>query len=83
VKIAFTPIAWEQYLSWASEPKTRKRIERLIAEAMRHPGGGIGQPERLSENLSEFWSRRITQEHRLVYEIEADTINIVQCRYHY
>lgn len=83
MKITFTALAWEQYLSWSSEPKTRKRIERLIAEAMRDPGVGIGMPERLSENLSGFWSRRITQEHRLVYEVDGDNLNIVQCRYHY
>lgn len=83
MKITFTALAWEQYLSWSAEPKTRRRIVRLIAEAMRDPGVGIGQPERLSENLSGFWSRRITQEHRLVSELDGDTLNIVQCRYHY
>lgn len=83
MKIIFTGLAWEQYLSWSREPKTRLRLERMINEAMRDPGYGIGQPERLSENLSGFWSRRITQEHRLVYEVDGDNLHIVQCRYHY
>lgn len=83
MKITFTQKAWEQYLSWASQPTIRKRIDRLIAEAISDPGFGIGQPERLSENLSGFWSRRITDEHRLVYEVDGDHLNIVQVRYHY
>jgi toxin YoeB len=83
MKISFTEKAWEQYLSWSSQPAIRKRIDRLIAESLPDPGFGIGQPERLSENLSGFWSRRITDEHRLVYEVDGDDLNIVQARYHY
>ena len=83
MKLSFTPSAWEQYLGWTTEPRIRKRIDRMIAEAMRDPGFGIGQPERLSENLSGYWSRRITDEHRLVYTVIDGDLVIVQVRYHY
>jgi toxin YoeB len=60
-----------------------RRINRMIAEALRDPGQGIGKPERLTENLSGYWSRRITDEHRLVYTMRGENLIIVQARYHY
>jgi toxin YoeB len=83
VRIAFTAHGWDDYVSWTDDRRTLKRINRLIAEAARDPGGGTGKPERLSGDLSGFWSRRIDQEHRLVYTVERDQLVIVQARYHY
>jgi len=83
VKIAFTSHGWGDYVSWADDRKTMKRINRLIAESPRDPGAGTGKPERLSGDLSGYWSRRINQEHRLVYTVEGDQLVIVQARYHY
>jgi toxin YoeB len=83
VKIAFTPNGWEEYVSWSGDRKTLNRINRLIAEASRDPGSGTGKPERLSGDLAGYWSRRIDQEHRLVYTMQNDELVIVQARYHY
>jgi toxin YoeB len=83
VKIAFTPNGWEEYVSWSGDRKTLNRINRLITEASRDPGAGTGKPERLSGNLAGYWSRRIDQEHRLVYTMQDDELVIVQARYHY
>jgi toxin YoeB len=83
VKIAFTPHGWADYVSWSDDRKIQSRINRLIAEASRDPGAGTGKPERLSGNLAGYWSRRINQEHRLVYTVQDDALVIVQARYHY
>jgi toxin YoeB len=83
MKIVFTSYGWDDYVSWADDRKTLKRINRLIEEAARDPGVGTGKPERLSGDLSGYWSRRIDQEHRLVYTTAADELIIVQARYHY
>ena len=83
MKISFTCDGWEDYTSWANERTILKRINRMIDEAARDPGIGIGKPERLSHNLSGYWSRRITEEHRLVYELRDEELVIVQARYHY
>ena len=83
MKIVFTPHGWEDYFSWAGDRKTLSRVNRLITEAARDPGVGTGKPERLSGDLAGSWSRRIDQEHRLVYTIHADELVIVQARYHY
>jgi toxin YoeB len=83
VKIVFTPHGWEDYFSWAGDRKTLSRINRLITEAARDPGVGAGKPERLSGDLAGSWSRRIDQEHRLVYTVKDDDLIIVQARYHY
>jgi toxin YoeB len=81
VKIAFSSHGWDDYASWADDRKTLKRINRLVEEAARDPG--TGKPERLSGDLSGCWSRRIDQEHRLVYTVQADELVVVQARYHY
>jgi toxin YoeB len=81
--VVFTPNGWEDYCSWSDDRKMLRRINRLIEEASRDPAVGIGKPEALSANLAGYWSRRITDEHRLVYLIRDDDLVIVQARYHY
>lgn len=84
MNILFTPEAWEDYTWFLQNDKAiLKRINQLIKDIQRHPFEGIGKPEPLKHHLSGFWSRRITDEHRLVYTIENDSIQVVQCRYHY
>ena len=83
MRIALTAHGWDDYVSWADDRRTLQRINRLIQEAARDPGGGTGKHERLSGDLSGFWSRRIDQEHRLVSTVASDELIIVQARYHY
>ncbi|GAB3904101.1 type II toxin-antitoxin system mRNA interferase toxin YoeB [Larkinella knui] len=76
--------AWDDYLYWQQTDKLiLRRVNGLIKECLRTPFEGKGKPEPLKENLSGFWSRRITDEHRLVYRADADRLYIIQCRYHY
>lgn len=76
--------AWEDYLYWQQTDKALlRRINELIKECLRTPFEGKGKPEPLKENLSGFWSRRITDEHRLVYRVESNRLHIIQCRFHY
>lgn len=79
------PGGWEDYLYWQQQDrKTLKRINELIRDTMRTPFSGIGKPEPLKGNLSGWWSRRITQEHRLVYRVESKVVVVImQCRFHY
>jgi toxin YoeB len=81
--IRFTKDGWHDYTSWVDDRKTLHRINRLIEEARRDPGAGTGKPERLSGDLSVYWSRRIDQEHRLVYTVKGEDLIVIQCRYHY
>ncbi|MBL4871134.1 MAG: Txe/YoeB family addiction module toxin [Robiginitomaculum sp.] len=82
--IVFRPTAWEQYTHWQQNDKAiLKKLNKLIKECQRHPFKGTGKPEPLKGELSGYWSRRITREHRLVYKVELDTLIIIQCRYHY
>jgi toxin YoeB len=82
--VSWTNHAWEEYLSWQGEdPKIVQEINHLIAECLKDPFKGTGKPEPLKGNLTGFWSRRITREHRLVYLPEDRCIYIVQCRFHY
>jgi toxin YoeB len=84
VNILFSPRAWEEYLYWqTNDAKILERLNALIKEANRTPFNGIGKPEPLRGELSGWWSRRITQEHRLVYRVHDGALNIAQCRYHY
>ncbi|PHM49791.1 Txe/YoeB family addiction module toxin [Xenorhabdus miraniensis] len=84
MKITFSGRSWEDYLYWQQTDKViLKRINQLIKDIRRHPFEGIGKPEPLKYNLAGFWSRRITEEHRLVYSVEEDQIMIAACRYHY
>ncbi|MDP9832625.1 Txe/YoeB family addiction module toxin [Trueperella abortisuis] len=76
--------AWEDYLWWQTEDrKTLKRINSLIKDIVRNGNEGIGKPEALKHGLAGYWSRRITDEHRLVYKIVGNEIRIAVCRYHY
>jgi toxin YoeB len=82
--IVFLDDAWQDYLYWQkTDKKILKRINELIKDTQRTPFEGIGQPEPLKFDMSGLWSRRVTQEHRLIYQVKDDYIIIVQCRYHY
>lgn len=84
MKLTFAEKAWEDYLYWQkTDKKILKRINTLIKDIQRSPFTGIGDPEPLKYNWSGFWSRRITQEHRLIYAVEQDAVLIAQCRFHY
>ena len=82
--ISFKESAFAEYRQWAKEDKKIiDKIDTLITEILRDPFHGIGKPEPLKGNLAGYWSRRITQEHRLVYKVFPDQILIISCRYHY
>jgi toxin YoeB len=84
VRLIFAANAWEDYLYWQkSDRKVLNRINALIQAIQRQPFEGIGKPEPLKHGLSGYWSRRITDEHRMVYKVEGDAILIAQLRYHY
>ena len=84
MKIVFADQGWEDFSYWVThDRKIAKRILRLIKEVERDPFAGIGKPEPLKHDLVGFWSRRITDEHRLVYTIENNQLLIAQTRYHY
>ena len=84
MRLVFTPHGWEDYQHWVQTDRaTLKRINRLIDDALRDPFTGIGKPEQLRHVLSGSWSRRITEEHRLVYLVDGDDVVILQARYHY
>ena len=88
MKLVFSEQSWNHYLYWQSEDsKTLGRINALLKECMRDPFRGTGKPEPLSGNLAGWWSRRIDQQHRLVYRVsgkgEAKALEVAQCRYHY
>ena len=84
MRIIFSTGAWEDYLHWqATDKKVLRRINDLIKETIRTPFQGTGKPEPLRHVLAGYWSRRITEEHRMVYRIEGDSLFIAQLRYHY
>ena len=84
MRVVFTPHGWEDYIHWLrADRSVVKRINRLIDDARRDPFEGIGKPEQLRHALSGAWSRRIDEEHRLVYLVEGDDLVILQARYHY
>ncbi len=84
MKLIFSDNAWEDYLHWQmNDKKILRRINALIKEIKRNPFEGIGKPEPLKHALSGYWSRRINDEHRIVYKASADAIQIAQLRYHY
>jgi len=82
--LTFTENAWEDYLYWQEiDKKISKKINGLIKEIKRTPFDGSGQPEPLKYDLSGYWSRRIFNEHRLVYQIVENELRIYSCRFHY
>ena len=84
MKLVFADEAWDDYLYWQKQDKHMvERINKLIREIQREPFAGVGKPEPLKHALSGFWSRRLTEEYRMVYKIEGDAILIAQLRYHY
>jgi toxin YoeB len=86
MKIKFHEIAWNDYLDWQRTDKAMlRRINQLIRDIQREPLDGIGKPEPLKHDLSGYWSRRIYDVNRLVYqvEVEGDVLTIIQCRGHY
>ena len=84
MKVVWAKGAWDDYLYWdRADRRLRDRINTLIDDIRRHPFSGLGKPEPLKRNLTGFWSRRITREHRLVYRVEKGVLQIAQCRFHY
>jgi len=84
VKLTFSDEAWEDYLHWQKQDrKMVERINKLIKEVQRDPFVGVGKPEPLKHALSGFWSRRITDEHRMVYRVTEDALESAQLRFHY
>lgn len=84
MNILFTEKAWDDYVSWTAADKAMvKRINLLIRDCQRDPFDGIGKPEALKHQLSGYWSRRITEEHRLVYAAEPTQLVIIAARHHY
>jgi len=84
VKLIFSDEAWEDYLYWQKQDKRMvERINKLIRETQREPFSGAGKPEALKHALSGFWSRRITDEHRMVYCVDGNDLLIAQLRFHY
>ena len=84
MNVTFSARAWSQYLEWQdTDRKLLEKLNALIKECQRTPYAGTGKPEPLKGELSGTWSRRIDQEHRLVYRVTQSGLEIIQCRYHY
>lgn len=84
MEVVFLDQGWEDYLYWQNnDKKILKKINTLLKDIYRNPYEGLGSPEALKHNLSGYWSRRITLEHRIVYRMLNGQIRVVQCRYHY
>jgi len=84
MKLTFSTKTWEQYLYWqTTDKKILKRINLLIKDIQGTPNEGIGKPEPLKHGLSDYWARRINDEHRIVYKQQEGAILIAQLRYHY
>ena len=88
MKLRFDELAWAQYVEWLHEDrKIVARINLLIGECLRDPFRGTGKPEPLRQNLTGWWSRRITSKHRLVYRVhgsgDGQALEVLSCRYHY
>ena len=84
MNLVFSDQSWSEYLFWQENDKQLlKRINKLIREIQRDPHNGIGKPEPLRHQLSGYWSRRITEEHRIVYAVVDDSLWIVKLKNHY
>lgn len=84
MKVVFSENGWEDYLYWQKTDRDlTRRINALIREIQRTPFEGVGKPEPLKHALSGYWSRRITDEHRIVYKVDGDAVLTAQLRYHY
>lgn len=83
MRLTWLPNGWKDYLYWQeNDRKILQRVNELIKDAQRNPFTGLGKPQALRNNLSGWWSRRITQEHRLIYKVENECLPIMQCRFH-
>ena len=84
MRISFSEDAWDEYSHWQQKNQLMvQKINSLLKEIIRDPTKGSGKPELLKHDLSGFWSRRIDQEHRIIYRVLDDEIRIISCRYHY
>ena len=84
MKIVFVDESWEDYLYWQKTDKSKlKKINELIKGIARNPFDGLGKPEALKHKYAGFWSRRIDHEHRLIYRVVEDEIQIAKCRFHF
>lgn len=84
MKVVFVEESWEDYLYWQRTDKNKlKKINALIKDIARNAYEGVGKPEALKHKYSGFWSRRIDSEHRLIYRVVDDEIQIAKCRFHY
>ena len=84
MKLVWDEEAWETYLWWQTQDrKVLRRVNLLLREIERNGNNGIGKPEPLRHEFEGYWSRRITDEHRLIYRVAGDRILIAVCRYHY
>ena len=84
MRLIFAEQAWDDYQYWLqTDRKITRRIHELIKDTMRNPLDGIGKPEPLRHALAGYWSRRITEEHRMVYKVEGNSLLLAQLRYHY
>ncbi|NTV83120.1 MAG: Txe/YoeB family addiction module toxin [Bacteroidales bacterium] len=84
MKLLFVDESWEDYLYWQkTDGKILDRINNLVKDISRNPYSGLGKPEPLKYKYQGFWSRRITEEHRLIYRVVDDEIHIAKCRFHY
>ena len=84
VRLVWDESAWEDYLWWqAQDCKVLKRVDLLLQDIVRNGNEGIGKPEPLKHGFSGYWSRRITDEHRLVYKVVLEEVRVAACRYHY
>jgi toxin YoeB len=84
MKYVFVEESWEDYVYWQqTDKKMVLKINELLKEISRNPFSGIGKPEPLKYKYKGFWSRRINEEHRLIYQVKENEIHIAKCRYHY
>jgi len=84
VKLCFVDESWEDYLYWQkTNKKILARINKIIKDIVRSPYDGIGKPEPLKHKYRGFWSRRIDDEHRIIYRVNKEEIWIIKCRFHY
>ena len=84
MNVLFTEEGWDDYLYWQkTDKRVLRRVNELIKATQRTPFEGIGKPERLKHQFQGLWSRRITDEHRLIYEVAGDAVRVIACRFHY
>ena len=83
MNLSFTQEAFEDYQNWQENKAVFKKLNALLKETLRTPFAGTGKPEALKHDLSGYWSRRITDEHRLVYKVAQDAVIVISCKFHY